>query len=67
MATAKVPDHVDLPSLVEGDKKRNPGQDQFLLPGGKILPLSDSQGFIQDPDGIDQVRIGGVKAPDQPA
>ena len=30
--------------------------------GGKVLTLSDSQGFIHDPDGIDQVRIDWVKA-----
>ena len=30
--------------------------------GGKVLTLSDSQGFIHDPDGIDQAKIDWVKA-----
>src|SRR3954454_25317928 len=30
--------------------------------GGKVLTLSDSQGFIHDPDGITQARIDWVKA-----
>lgn len=30
--------------------------------GGKVLTLSDSAGFIHDPDGIDQARINWVKA-----
>ena len=30
--------------------------------GGKVLTLSDSQGFIHDPDGIDQPKIDWVKA-----
>ncbi|MBK5264742.1 MAG: NADP-specific glutamate dehydrogenase [Alphaproteobacteria bacterium] len=30
--------------------------------GGKVLTLSDSQGFIHDPDGIDQEKIDWVKA-----
>ena len=29
--------------------------------GGKVLTLSDSAGFIHDPDGIDQARINWVK------
>jgi glutamate dehydrogenase (NADP+) len=29
--------------------------------GGKVLTLSDSEGFIHDPDGIDQARIDWVK------
>jgi len=29
--------------------------------GGKVLTLSDSQGFIHDPDGIDQAKIDWVK------
>jgi glutamate dehydrogenase (NADP+) len=29
--------------------------------GGKVLTLSDSEGFIHDPDGIDQDRIDWVK------
>ncbi len=29
--------------------------------GGKVLTLSDSQGFIHDPDGIDQEKITWVK------
>ena len=30
--------------------------------GGKVLTLSDSEGFIHDPDGIDQEKIDWVKA-----
>jgi len=30
--------------------------------GGKVLTLSDSEGFIHDPDGIDQAKIDWVKA-----
>ena len=30
--------------------------------GGKVITLSDSQGFIHDPDGIDQEKIDWVKA-----
>ena len=30
--------------------------------GGKVLTLSDSEGFIHDPEGIDQERIDWVKA-----
>jgi glutamate dehydrogenase (NADP+) len=30
--------------------------------GGKVLTLSDSQGFIHDPDGIDQEKVNWVKA-----
>jgi glutamate dehydrogenase (NADP+) len=30
--------------------------------GGKVLTLSDSGGFIHDPDGINQVKINWVKA-----
>jgi len=30
--------------------------------GGKVLTLSDSEGFIHDPDGIDQGKIDWVKA-----
>ncbi|MET1112431.1 MAG: Glu/Leu/Phe/Val dehydrogenase dimerization domain-containing protein, partial [Allosphingosinicella sp.] len=30
--------------------------------GGKVLTLSDSQGFIHDPEGIDQEKINWVKA-----
>ena len=30
--------------------------------GGKVLTLSDSQGFIHDPDGITQEKINWVKA-----
>lgn len=30
--------------------------------GGKVLTLSDSEGFIHDPDGIDQDKINWVKA-----
>jgi glutamate dehydrogenase (NADP+) len=30
--------------------------------GGKVLTLSDSQGFVHDPDGIDQEKIDWVKA-----
>ena len=30
--------------------------------GGKVLTLSDSQGFIHDPDGITQEKIDWVKA-----
>src|SRR3954466_15769534 len=30
--------------------------------GGKVLTLSDSEGFVHDPDGIDQARIDWVKA-----
>ncbi len=29
--------------------------------GGKVLTLSDSHGFVHDPDGIDQEKIGWVK------
>jgi glutamate dehydrogenase (NADP+) len=29
--------------------------------GGKVLTLSDSEGFIHDPDGIDQAKIDWVK------
>jgi glutamate dehydrogenase (NADP+) len=29
--------------------------------GGKVLTLSDSEGFVHDPDGIDQTRIDWVK------
>ena len=29
--------------------------------GGKVLTLSDSQGFIDDPDGLDQEKINWVK------
>jgi len=30
--------------------------------GGKVLTLSDSEGFVHDPDGIDQAKIDWVKA-----
>jgi len=30
--------------------------------GGKVLTLSDSEGFIHDPDGIGQEKIDWVKA-----
>ena len=30
--------------------------------GGKVLTLSDSEGFVHDPDGIDQEKIDWVKA-----
>jgi glutamate dehydrogenase (NADP+) len=30
--------------------------------GAKVLTLSDSEGFVHDPDGIDQARIDWVKA-----
>ena len=30
--------------------------------GGKVVTLSDSQGFIHDPDGLDQEKIDWVKA-----
>ncbi|GAA4820698.1 NADP-specific glutamate dehydrogenase [Sphingosinicella ginsenosidimutans] len=30
--------------------------------GGKVLTLSDSEGFVHDPDGIDQEKINWVKA-----
>jgi glutamate dehydrogenase (NADP+) len=30
--------------------------------GGKVLTLSDSEGFVHDPDGIDQGKIDWVKA-----
>jgi glutamate dehydrogenase (NADP+) len=30
--------------------------------GGKVLTLSDSEGFVHDPDGIDQARIDWVNA-----
>ena len=30
--------------------------------GGKVLTLSDSEGFIHDPDGIDQAKLDWVKA-----
>jgi glutamate dehydrogenase (NADP+) len=30
--------------------------------GGKVVTLSDSEGFVHDPDGIDQERIDWVKA-----
>jgi len=30
--------------------------------GGKVLTLSDSEGFVHDPDGIDQDKINWVKA-----
>ena len=36
--------------------------EKFVQLGGKVLTLSDSQGFIHDPDGIDQARIDWVKA-----
>jgi glutamate dehydrogenase (NADP+) len=29
--------------------------------GGKVLTLSDSEGFIHDPDGIDQAKLGWIK------
>jgi len=29
--------------------------------GGKVLTLSDSEGFIHDPDGIDQTKINWIK------
>jgi glutamate dehydrogenase (NADP+) len=30
--------------------------------GGKVLTLSDSEGFVYDPDGIDQEKVNWVKA-----
>ncbi len=36
--------------------------EKFTELGGKVLTLSDSDGFIHDPDGIDQDKIDWVKA-----
>src|SRR3546814_4499025 len=30
--------------------------------GGKVVTLSDSEGYVHDPDGIDQAKIDWVKA-----
>ncbi|MEO1045349.1 MAG: NADP-specific glutamate dehydrogenase [Pseudomonadota bacterium] len=35
--------------------------EQITLKGGKVLTLSDSGGFIHDPDGIDQEKIDWIK------
>ena len=35
--------------------------EQIVKQGGKVLTLSDSGGFIHDPDGIDQEKIDWVK------
>lgn len=35
--------------------------EKFVQLGGKVLTLSDSEGFIYDPDGIDQAKIDWVK------
>jgi glutamate dehydrogenase (NADP+) len=35
--------------------------EKVVMLGGKVLTLSDSEGFIHDPDGIDQERIDWVK------
>ena len=35
--------------------------DKILQLGGKVLTLSDSQGFIHDPDGINQEKLDWVK------
>ncbi|MEH6791452.1 NADP-specific glutamate dehydrogenase [Parasphingorhabdus sp.] len=35
--------------------------EQIVKQGGKVLTLSDSGGFIHDPDGIDQEKINWVK------
>ncbi len=36
--------------------------EKFTELGGKVLTLSDSDGFVHDPDGIDQDKIDWVKA-----
>jgi glutamate dehydrogenase (NADP+) len=36
--------------------------EKFVQLGGKVLTLSDSEGFIHDPDGITQEKIDWVKA-----
>jgi glutamate dehydrogenase (NADP+) len=36
--------------------------EQIVQLGGKVVTMSDSEGFIHDPDGIDQARIDWVKA-----
>jgi glutamate dehydrogenase (NADP+) len=35
--------------------------EKIVQMGGKVLTLSDSEGFIHDPDGIDQAKIDWVK------
>jgi glutamate dehydrogenase (NADP+) len=36
--------------------------EKIVQQGGKVLTLSDSEGFVHDPDGIDQEKIDWVKA-----
>jgi glutamate dehydrogenase (NADP+) len=36
--------------------------EKIVQMGGKVLTLSDSEGFVHDPDGIDQAKIDWVKA-----
>jgi len=35
--------------------------EKILHLGGKVLTLSDSRGFIHDPDGIDQAKLDSIK------
>jgi glutamate dehydrogenase (NADP+) len=63
MLAAKGQDLVGKTAVISGSGNvATHAAEKIVQLGGKVLTLSDSGGFIHDPDGIDQEKIDWVKA-----